>query len=113
MRFCATAGCSARVERGHCQRHARQKDAARGTARERGYTTAWDAYSRNRLARQPWCVGYPRGTHKPFTVLADVTDHIISARKRPDLFMAPSNHQSLCHDCNKRKAIAEEGGLGR
>jgi len=58
-------------------------------------------------------VGYPTGIHPPFTRLADVTDHVLPAATHPELFMDPTNHQSLCHDCNKRKAIAEEGGFGR
>lgn len=113
MRFCATPRCSARVERGHCPAHRRQRDVARGTRQERGYDAIWDRASKTNLARNPWCVGYPKGVHKPYTVLAEVTDHIIAIRKRPDLRMEPSNWQSLCRDCNRRKAIAEEGGLGR
>ena len=46
-------------------------------------------------------------------MLATVTDHIIAAAKAPELFWDKSNHQSLCDDCNKRKAIAEEGALAK
>ena len=30
-----------------------------------------------------------------------------------ELAYEPSNLQPMCFDCNKRKAIAEEGGFGR
>lgn len=113
LRHCATPSCPEKVTRGHCAKHKRQRDRARGTRHERGYTNKWGAYSKARLARHPWCVGYPSGQHKPFTILADVTDHILSARAHPELFWDETNHQSLCLDCNRRKAIAEEGGFGR
>jgi 5-methylcytosine-specific restriction endonuclease McrA len=44
---------------------------------------------------------------------ATLTDHIEDAATHPELFWETSNHQSLCDDCNKRKAIELEGGLGR
>ena len=112
LAFCATSGCAQRVPRGHCAAHSRVKDQARGTASQRGYTARWSRYSQQRLALHPWCVGYPDGVHPERTV-ADVTDHIQGAARRPDLFWEPTNHQSLCRDCNSRKAIAEEGGFQR
>jgi len=118
---CATRPrCPTLVAKGRCSqcdevrnraRHERI-DADRGSRHERGYTNAWAAYSRRRLVEHPWCVGYPLGVHSEPT-LAQCTDHVQSGRSRPDLFWDPANHQSLCHDCNKRKAIAEEQGFGR
>jgi 5-methylcytosine-specific restriction endonuclease McrA len=51
--------------------------------------------------------------HGERIVSATVTDHIESAAAHPELFWKEENHQSLCDDCNKRKAIELEGGLGR
>lgn len=103
----------------------------RGSAHQRGYTRRWSEYSKARLRRHPLCVGYPRGYHgytvvegengdeiinqtsDARLVLAEVTDHGESAAAHPELFWEPSNHQSLCTDCNKRKAIEVEGGFGR
>lgn len=114
MRFCATPRCPEKVVGGgHCPAHRRQRDRARGSRHERGYDNPWAEFSKKRLARFPWCVGYPKGAHEPGRKLAEVTDHIISIKQRPDLRFAEENLQSLCTACNLRKAIAEEGGFGR
>lgn len=75
-------------------------------------SSRWRQTSKDNLAQNPLCVGYPKGIHTVPT-LAQCTDHKLSVEKRPDLAFEPSNFQSLCFDCNKRKAIAEEGGFGR
>lgn len=113
MRFCLEVGCRNTVPRGRCAACRRKREQRRGSRHDRGYTAAWAAYSADRLAQHPWCVGYPRGYHAGAPMLADVTDHIVSARRAPERFMDPTNHQSLCQDCNKRKAMAEEGALAR
>ena len=106
--YCAEPGCPALV-RGvsRCPTHAATLDRARGTAQQRGYTAAWARYSRDRLARHPFCVGYPLGIH-PHRTKATVTDHIVSAKRAPDRFWDPTNHASLCHACNARKASRDE-----
>jgi 5-methylcytosine-specific restriction endonuclease McrA len=45
-------------------------------------------------------------------VRATVTDHIIAMADGGSQF-DPSNHQSLCGACNRRKAIDLEHGFGR
>ena len=110
--ICVEPGCPVRAN-GRCPAHRRAKDQRRGTRHQRGYTNRWADYSKARLARHPWCVGYPVGHHAGLPVLATCTDHILSAKARPDLFWDEANHQSLCADCNSRKGIAEEGGFGR
>lgn len=113
FRFCSRPGCPHKVRGGgRCASCRQAYDRGRGTARERQYDSRWDRYSKDRLAQHPWCVGYPAGVHTVPT-LASVTDHKQSARARPDLFWDPSNHQSLCGPCNRKKAIQEEGGFGR
>jgi len=44
--------------------------------------------------------------------LADLTDHVISARVAPHRFFDETNLQSLCVDCHRLKSIAEDGTLG-
>lgn len=41
-RVCATPGCPALTDRGHCTEHRRERDQARGTRQERGYDAAHD-----------------------------------------------------------------------
>lgn len=112
-RFCSAPGCGELVAHGRCLRHRQHYERQRGSRHQRGYTNRWAQYSRARLARHPWCVGFPEGAHGTERVLADVTDHIHSARSHPELFWTESNHASLCRACNTRKAIQLEGGFGR
>lgn len=112
LRFCASPGCSARVPHGYCAAHRQARERDRGTRHARGYDNHWLRLSRQYLAQHPWCVGYPQGIH-PIRVLAEVTDHIVPIKQRPDLRLEPSNWQSLCRACNARKAIDLEGGFGR
>jgi 5-methylcytosine-specific restriction endonuclease McrA len=100
-------GCGARLtpDQRRCQARQRRLDDQRGSAHARGYSSKWAAYSKARLRKHPWCVkcGEP----------ATVTNHIISAKARPDLFWEKSNHESLCTRCNLRQNIEREGGFGR
>lgn len=113
LRLCAAPGCQTLVTHGQCVAHRQAQEQVRGTRHQRGYTNRWAAYSKARLARYPLCVGYPHGYHGSTPTLATCTDHVLSARAHPDRFWDERNHQSLCADCNRRKGIAEEGGLGR
>ena len=117
LRPCARPGCPQLVARGYCDGCKPSSPAAlnekrRLSSHRRGYTREWAAYSRRRLAKHPLCVGYPLGVHGDRVVAAEVTDHIESAATHPELFWVETNHQSLCQDCNKRKAIDLEGGFG-
>lgn len=110
-------GCGKLVRSGYCDACEKshgpraQAERRRPNAYRRGYTPQWNKYSHARLKEFPLCVGYPPGYHGDVLVAATLTDHIESARKAPERFMDPDNHQSLCDGCNKRKAIAEEGAF--
>lgn len=106
MRPCRTSGCPSTVTSPHayCSRCQQARDRQRPTRTARGYDNRWLRYSARRLQQDPFCALCGR--------LAEVTDHIVSARHAPQHFWDPDNHQSLCGDCNRRKAIAEEGGFG-
>lgn len=83
---------------GLVRRSARQEsDQRRGSASERGYNSNWAGYSRRRL-RKPEHALCVCCKANGIIRAADVTDHIIPARRRPDLFWDPENHQSLCND---------------
>jgi 5-methylcytosine-specific restriction protein A len=112
LRLCAQQGCSARVPQGYCALHRAVREHDRGTRTARGYDNQWLRLSKAYLAAHPWCVGYPQGVH-PIRVLAEVTDHILPIKARPDLRLEPRNWQPLCRACNARKAIDTEGGFGR
>lgn len=85
----------------------RERDADRGSARSRGYTTEWDRYSKERLRENPTCA---RCRSNGVVARATVTDHIKPARWFPELFWDQENHQSLCVACNAAKAV-EDGKL--
>jgi 5-methylcytosine-specific restriction endonuclease McrA len=106
------------IFRGSCPVCARQADRARGTARQRGYDPAWDAFSRDWLARYPWCgmradgqlyVDHSRCAAEGRRVPAAVTDHIVALVDGGG-HMVPANHQSLCISCNTAKAVGRTGG---
>jgi len=73
----------------------------------------WRKLSKLRLARNPWCAGFPPGVHGAVGKLADCTDHILPARLYPEKFFQEENLQSLCNTCNDLKRNEEEGGFGR
>lgn len=82
-----------------CQRQAtrarnRRHDANRPTARQRGYTGAWQKARAEFLAYHPSCAccAYP----------ATVVDHIIPHRGDMTLFWDKSNWQALCRPCHDR-----------
>jgi 5-methylcytosine-specific restriction protein A len=101
--FCATKRCPNRVLSGHCEAHQRSRNQTRDTyrhsdeARALYRTERWKQMSLANLAEHPWCV---RCAEKGIKRLAKVTDHIIAANHRPDLFFEPTNHRSACWACN-------------
>jgi 5-methylcytosine-specific restriction endonuclease McrA len=105
-----------RISRGPCQFCATRRDQARGGARQRGYDPAWDGYSRDWLARYPWCgqrlggqfdATHSRCVQRGLRVRASVTDHIVALADGGAL-LEPSNHQSLCISCNTTKSIRRQ-----
>lgn len=105
-------GCG-RMVVGPCEDCARERakrvDVKRNTTDYRALyrTEKWKQTSRRHLALHPWCVGFPAGSHGTERVLAQCTDHIRPAHRYPELFFEPSNHQSLCFDCNTSKGGSE------
>lgn len=77
---------------------------ARPSARERGYDTAWEKFSRDYRARNPLCVECLR---KGITSMATVVDHKRRLRDCPELKFDKRNLQSLCTACHNAKTRAE------
>lgn len=85
----------------------------RGSRHDRGYDYEWTKTSANHLRRHPFCIKCEQDGK---TVLADVVDHKIPVRHRPDLRLDPTNRWGLCNVCHngwKRwlEATAERLGL--
>jgi 5-methylcytosine-specific restriction protein A len=127
--ICRHVNCGALVnESGYCDRHkklAQDKDRAeRGTASERGYTSAWTKARLTFLSRHPLCAHhFARGE----IVQAAVVDHKVPHRmgqarlsgdkseidKASRIFWDTENWQSLCKQCHDIKTAKEDGGFGR
>lgn len=97
----------------------------RGTAHERGYTSAWSKARGFYLRKHPLCVRC-KGDGK--VVAATVVDHIIPhklrdaldsgnieaiAKARALFWDSAGNWQSLCKPHHDAKTVLEDGGFGR
>jgi len=120
LRPCATARCPNKVRSGHCAEHSRQREQARGSQRERGYTRRWEQASRVFKARYPLCGMRPKGQPPVMSrchdegrvTAATVTDHVIPHRGDQALMWdEDGNWQSLCSSCHSRKTATEDGGF--
>jgi 5-methylcytosine-specific restriction endonuclease McrA len=76
-----------------------------GTRSERGYDNVWLRLSRMCLAEEPYCRYCAREGR---TVAAQVSDHIIPIRIRPELRLVRANIQSLCKPCHDGPKRLEE-----
>jgi 5-methylcytosine-specific restriction endonuclease McrA len=112
MRCCATPHCPELVDKGHCVVHARTKDEHRGTAQERGYDSAWNAYSHRFRAAHPLCGERADGSmdrHHSRCVQegketpAQCVDHTIPMSQGGSKWDR-NNHMSACFACNSWKA---------
>lgn len=84
----------------------------RESRQSRGYDYEWSKISANHLRRSPACVECER---KGRIIAADVVDHKIPIRFRPDLRLDRKNRWSLCHGCHqgikkRMEAYAEKLG---
>lgn len=85
-------------EAGLIRRSPRQEsDERRGSAASRGYNARWSRSSKVYLDHNPLCVCCAANGR---VTAATLVDHIIPARRRPDLFWKRSNWQGLCGRCH-------------
>lgn len=114
MRTCATPGCPALVERGHCPTHTKEQSREdirhRGSARARGYDTRWDKASRRHRAQEPRCAHCILEGRRGIVMGRTVVDHVIPHRGNEILFNDPANRQTLCLDHHGRKTVREQRG---
>ena len=115
MQFCAEPACGVLVTTGRCAVHRATVDRARGTFRERGYSSRWTIRARAFRRRYPLCGMRPEGRapvgsscHEAHAVtLATVVDHVTPHRGEPGLMWDElGNWQSLCAACHSRKTAA-------
>lgn len=79
----------------------------RPSARERGYTSAWDKARVDYLRKHPLCV---KCKAKGRLRAATVVDHIKPHRGDDALFWDSGNWQSLCAPCHNADKQREERG---
>jgi 5-methylcytosine-specific restriction enzyme A len=110
-RPCTQPGCKALSDSGRCDAHRIKADRERGTAQERGYTSAWTKARAAWLRKHPLCAEHARQGR---VEAANAVDHITPHKGDKDLFWASAtNWQSLCKTCHDRKTATEDGGFGR
>lgn len=99
------------IPRFECKRPARERE-RRGSATERGYDHEWTKASLAHRKKEPLCrICLFRGIVKP----ADLTNHTVPVRHRPDLRLDRENFSSSCQRCHDTvirdlERRAEEGG---
>lgn len=94
------------------QARAKEYDARRGSARERGYTTKWEKARKTYLAHHPLCACCAaQGMTHPAAVL----DHIEPHKQDMAKFWDRNNWQGLCEWCDKniKRAIENDWLAGR
>lgn len=122
---CRRAGCGVLIDfAGYCVKHTQIKysedNAKRGTAHERGYTSAWVKARRYYLQAHPLCVYCQReGIIQAATVVDHIKPHrlkdaidsgnVTSIKMAQELFWdSKHNWQSLCATHHNRTKQAEE-----
>lgn len=83
------------------QKHNKETDAKRGSARQRGYDRKWETFRQwffNRAGNQ-YC--HRCLALKGEIIKATLIHHIIPIKERPDLRLVPENCQPLCFDCHE------------
>lgn len=108
MPYRACTACSELVElRAYARHRAAHIDAARPSARRRGYDADWERTAAEHLLLEPWCRFHlARGTQ----VAATDVDHILARRRGGSDDHA--NLRSLCKPCHSRRTAIEQSGWG-
>jgi 5-methylcytosine-specific restriction protein A len=104
------------AEGSRCAAHAHQlrteTDARRGSARQRGYTSAWDKARAFFLRSHPLCQCDQCDEGRIRLRAATVVDHKVPHRGDMKRFWDRNNWQSMATDCHNRKTAREDGGFG-
>lgn len=87
----------------------READSWRGSARARGYTTAWDKAAKDHLAQHPLCRYCELGLFgDPSIVAATLVDHLIPHRGDHEIFWNRRDWVSSCAPCHSGPKQAAE-----
>ena len=88
----------------------READQRRGSARERGYTSAWDKAADSHRTRSPLCIYCEMGAwgDPPRFTPATLVDHLIPHRGDQDIFWRKSDWISACKPCHDGPKQAAE-----
>ena len=112
-RPCTWPGCPAVGAGSRCVKHTRQADRQRGTARERGYSAAWERARAGYLRSHPLCQCPDCGEGTLRLMPASVVDHKVPHKGDTALFWDRDNWQAMSKACHDRKTSREDGGFGR
>lgn len=109
VRYCIHPGCNAKVKRGRCTEHERQRHQRdieeRGTAAERGYDRGWRRIRDRKLKASPLCEPCERdGRTTPATEVDHIEPHV------PGEPHEWANLQSICRSCHATKTRRENSG---
>lgn len=94
-------------QQSHRPKHRPKLIERRGSARERGYSTAWDKFSKQRLRAHPLC---EYCLAAGLVVPATVTDHDLPHAHDPQLFW-DNTFTSLCAPCHNGPKQSAEARL--
>ncbi|MFC7518706.1 HNH endonuclease [Herbaspirillum sp. GCM10030257] len=128
--ICRQAGCGKAIDApGYCDQHRKAKQQAdakkRGTAHQRGYTSAWTRAARFYLQAHPLC---ERCAKAGRITAATVVDHRIPHRLKQAIdsgiealidaartlfWDSKNNWCPLCKRCHDMKTARDDGGFGR
>ena len=118
-RPCAHAGCRdlnvagsgfCGVHRAEADERRRAYEASRPTARERGYSVAWEKASKGHLKRNPFCVDCKADG---IETLATEVDHEVPHRGDMRIFWDKSNWRSRCKTHHSRKTATRDSNFAR
>ena len=98
--------CPCKPKRGAAKAY----DAMRGSARQRGYDTAWDRLREAHLSDHPLCA---HCLEEEIVEVADDVDHIVPISVAPGRRLDPTNLQSLCRRHHNVKTAAERASTQR
>lgn len=114
-RPCAALGCRELTSERYCpvheQEHRLERERARGSAHQRGYTKRWARYSK-------WFLSQPENVFCKLQFdgcsnLSACVDHIAPAEPNTEKFFDPANHQAACIRCNSIKGRRHMVGQGK
>ena len=90
---------------GYCYEHQALAREHRGSARQRGYTYAWEQFRARYLREHPLCVDC-LAEHR-MTPATEV-HHIHKLRDYPQLKYSENNLMALCHQCHSKRTARGE-----